>query len=142
MLIAMAYNLLKLNRRQLMRLGMDDILQYLQVTYANLILNCLACCKEKLIPDSFFIYLLSKNPLFVQIRMERSEMEDDVVIESLQRCMDELKKAKLDYPGPPPPDELPKTPFGTFTEPTFEQKVCSSLLLSVTKLKFCFMNLP
>lgn len=86
-LIAMAYNLLKLNRRQLMRLGMDDILQYLQ------------------------------------IRMERSEMEDDVVIESLQRCMEELKKAKLDYPGPPPPDELPKTPFGTFTEPTFEQKV-------------------
>ncbi len=55
--------------------------------------------------------------------MEKSEMEDDIVMESLQRCMDELKRAKLDYPGPPPPDELPKMPFGSFTEPTFEQKV-------------------
>jgi len=33
-LTAMAYNLLKLNRRTLMKLGMDDILQFLQV-----------CCK-------------------------------------------------------------------------------------------------
>lgn len=61
--------------------------------------------------------------------MEQNEMDDDVVMESLQRCMEELKKAKLDYPGPPPPDELPKTPFGTFTEPTFEQKVCLDLYI-------------
>lgn len=58
-------------------------------------------------------------------------MEDDVVMESLQRGMEELKKAKLDYPGPPPPDELPKTPFGTFTEPTFEQKVQTGFVRSL-----------
>ena len=26
--------------------------------------------------------------------------------------MDELKKAKLDHPGPPPDPELPQQPFG------------------------------
>ncbi|XP_075229578.1 USP6 N-terminal-like protein [Lycorma delicatula] len=87
-LTAMAYNLLKLHRRSLMRLGMDDILQFLQV------------------------------------RLEkRFDFDEDTTMESLQRCMDELKKAKLDYPGPPPPHELPRQPFGLFKEPAFNQKV-------------------
>ncbi|XP_039285973.1 USP6 N-terminal-like protein [Nilaparvata lugens] len=87
-LTAMAYNLLKLHRRNLMQLGMDDILQFLQV------------------------------------RLEKKfDFDEDHTIDSLQKCMDELKKAKLDYPGPAPQNELPRQPFGTFKEPAFEQKV-------------------
>lgn len=37
--------------------------------------------------------------------------------------MEELKKHKLDLPGPPSKDELPSRPFGVFKEPTFEQMV-------------------
>lgn len=37
--------------------------------------------------------------------------------------MEELKKAKLDHPGPPREDELPRRPFGSFVEPTFERKI-------------------
>lgn len=47
--------------------------------------------------------------------------DEDVVIEALEKSIDELKKAKLDHPGPPTKDELPTRPFGTFIEPTFEQ---------------------
>uniref|UniRef100_A0A1B6DWH4 USP6 N-terminal-like protein n=1 Tax=Clastoptera arizonana TaxID=38151 RepID=A0A1B6DWH4_9HEMI len=87
-LTVMAYNLLKLHRRNLTRLGMDDILQFLQV------------------------------------HLEQTfEFDEDVTMESLQKCMDELKRAKLDYAGPSPPNELPKRPFGLFKEPAFEQKV-------------------
>lgn len=49
--------------------------------------------------------------------------DDDTVITTLERSMEELKRAKLDYPGPPMPNELPQQPFGKFTEPTFERKV-------------------
>lgn len=49
--------------------------------------------------------------------------EDDIVIQSLERSMEELKKAKLDYPGPPKDEELPHRPFGSFIEPTFERKI-------------------
>ncbi|XP_054274539.1 TBC1 domain family member 10B-like isoform X2 [Macrosteles quadrilineatus] len=87
-LTAMAYNILKMHRRNLSKRGMDDILQYLQV------------------------------------HLEQSyEFEEDVTMESLQKCMDELRKAKLDYAGAPPSNELPKRPFGLFKEPAFEQKV-------------------
>lgn len=37
--------------------------------------------------------------------------------------MEELKKHKLDLPGPPTKDELPSRPFGLFKEPTFEEIV-------------------
>lgn len=37
--------------------------------------------------------------------------------------MEELKKHKLDLPGPPTKDELPIGPFGVFKEPTFEEIV-------------------
>lgn len=45
-LTAMAYNLLKLHRRTLMRLGMDDILQFLQVSYQTI--------------NNFFLYICFK----------------------------------------------------------------------------------
>lgn len=37
--------------------------------------------------------------------------------------MEELKKSKLDYPGSPTPEELPRRPLGVFIEPTFEKKI-------------------
>ncbi|GLH09828.1 Uncharacterized protein GBIM_14871 [Gryllus bimaculatus] len=49
--------------------------------------------------------------------------DDDVVMMNLEQNMSILKRAKLDYAGPPPQLELPKQPFGLFTEPTFERKV-------------------
>ena len=38
--------------------------------------------------------------------------DDDYVIESLEKAMEELRKAKLDHPGAPPDSELPQQPFG------------------------------
>lgn len=49
--------------------------------------------------------------------------DEDTVINSLERSMEELKKAKLDLPGPPSRDEMPLRAFGEFIEPTFEQIV-------------------
>ncbi|XP_063241024.1 USP6 N-terminal-like protein isoform X2 [Bacillus rossius redtenbacheri] len=87
-LTGMAYNLLKMHRRTLSHLGMDDILQFLQV------------------------------------RLEKDfGYDDDTVLTNLERSLEELKKAKLDHAGPCPPHELPKRPFGSFTEPAFERKV-------------------
>lgn len=37
---------------------------------------------------------------------------DDYVIESLEKAMEELKKAKMDHPGAPPDSEQPQDPFG------------------------------
>lgn len=37
--------------------------------------------------------------------------------------MEELKRAKLDYPGPPPANELPKRPLGMFVEPDKKSKI-------------------
>ncbi|XP_028162292.1 USP6 N-terminal-like protein isoform X3 [Ostrinia furnacalis] len=86
---AMAYTILKLHKKAIMKLNdMDLIVNYIQV---------------KLHKD--FGY------------------EDDVVIYHLEKAMDELKRAKLDYPGPPPPNELPKRPLGHFVEPNKKSKI-------------------
>lgn len=45
------------------------------------------------------------------------------MIRQLEQSMEELKRHKLDLPGPPTKDELPIGPFGVFMEPTFEQIV-------------------
>lgn len=37
--------------------------------------------------------------------------------------MEELKRAKLDYPGPPPPSELPQRALGIFVEPDKKSKI-------------------
>lgn len=66
----------------------------------------------------------------LQVHLEQTyDFDEDITMESLQRCMEELRKAKLDYAGPPPSNELPKRPFGLFKEPAFEQKVTLNLHL-------------
>lgn len=66
----------------------------------------------------------------LQVHLEQTyDFDEDITMESLQRCMEELRKAKLDYAGPPPSNELPKRPFGLFKEPAFEQKVTLNLRL-------------
>ncbi|CAG9558293.1 unnamed protein product [Danaus chrysippus] len=86
---AMAYTILKLHKKAIMKLNdMDLIVNYIQV---------------KLHKD--FGY------------------EDDIVIHHLERSMDELKRAKIDYPGPPPPSELPQRQLGTFVEPDKKAKI-------------------
>ncbi|XP_053690506.1 uncharacterized protein LOC128739134 [Sabethes cyaneus] len=49
--------------------------------------------------------------------------DDDFVIQSLEKCMDELRKAGMDLPPPASEIELPKKPFGVFVEPTVEAKI-------------------
>ncbi|XP_039314110.1 USP6 N-terminal-like protein [Solenopsis invicta] len=61
---------------------------------------------------------------YLQIKLEKDfSFDDDTVISAMERNMEELKRAKLDYPGNPLPQELPRYPFGTFQEPTFTNKV-------------------
>ncbi|XP_058793243.1 USP6 N-terminal-like protein [Phymastichus coffea] len=61
---------------------------------------------------------------YLQMKLEKDfGYDDDLVINTVERSMEELKRAKLDYPGPPLPHELPRQPFGTFKEPTFTSKV-------------------
>ncbi|CAK1588184.1 unnamed protein product [Parnassius mnemosyne] len=86
---AMAYTILKLHKKAIMKLNdMDLIVNYIQV---------------KLHKD--FGY------------------EDDIVIYHLERSMEELKRAKLDYPGQPPANELPKRQLGMFVEPDKKSKI-------------------
>ncbi|GFG29869.1 hypothetical protein Cfor_12130 [Coptotermes formosanus] len=61
---------------------------------------------------------------YLQVHLERDfGFDDDTAMTNLEKALDELKRAKLDYPGPPLQHELPQHPFGLFTEPTFEHKV-------------------
>ncbi|CAK9829148.1 USP6 N-terminal-like protein [Anthophora retusa] len=61
---------------------------------------------------------------YLQIKLEKDFcFDDDTVISTMERSMEELKRSKLDYPGPPLPHELPRFPFGTFKEPSFASKV-------------------
>ncbi|KAL4658450.1 USP6 N-terminal-like protein isoform X2 [Arapaima gigas] len=76
-LTAMSYTVLKMHRKQLMKLSMEELVEFLQVS-------------------------LSKDFIF----------EDDLVIEQLQTCMSELKRAKLELPPPGKEDELPKKLLG------------------------------
>lgn len=41
----------------------------------------------------------------------------------LEQSMEDLRKAKMDLPPPPQPNELPQKPFGVFQEQNFEAKV-------------------
>lgn len=61
---------------------------------------------------------------YLQMKLEKDFCyDDDTVISNMEKSLEELKRAKLDYPGPPLPHELPRLPFGTFKEPTFSSKV-------------------
>lgn len=85
-LTGMAYNIIKLHRRKLMRMGPDEILQFFQSE-------------------------LEKNFGY----------DDDTVIDQLQICMEELRKAKMDFPPHPKANEEPTLPFGLEIEPSYEQ---------------------
>lgn len=79
---------------------------------------------------------------YLQIKLEKDFcFDDDTVISTMERSMEELKRAKLDYPGAPLPHELPRYPFGTFQEPTFTNKVLLQhqllALLSTDKYQKC-----
>ncbi|CAH2035138.1 unnamed protein product, partial [Iphiclides podalirius] len=61
---------------------------------------------------------------YIQVKLHKDfGYEDDIVIYHLERSMEELKRAKLDYPGQPPPNELPKRPLGLFVEPDKKSKI-------------------
>lgn len=61
---------------------------------------------------------------YLQVKLEKNfYYDDDFVIDTMWRNMEELKRAKLDYPGPPTQNELPRYPFGTFKEPSFTSMV-------------------
>lgn len=60
--------------------------------------------------------------------------DDDYVIKTLVQSMEELRKHKLDQPPPAEPNELPRKPFGIFTEPNFEAKVISNIEKQNSKL--------
>ena len=89
---------------------------------------------------------------YLQIKLEKDFcFDDDTVISTMERSMEELKRAKLDYPGAPLPHELPRYPFGTFQEPTFTSKVlleCHPLalyllcLLALDAIDAIFMSYP
>ncbi|XP_023941210.1 USP6 N-terminal-like protein isoform X2 [Bicyclus anynana] len=86
---AMAYTILKLHKKAIMKLNDMD-----------LIVN------------------------FIQVKLHKEfGYEDDMVIYHLERSMEELKRAKLDYPGPPPPTELPQRALGVFVEPDKKSKI-------------------
>lgn len=60
---------------------------------------------------------------YLQAKLEKDfRFDDDTVINSVERNMEELKRSKLDYPGAPMPHELPRFPLGTFKEPSFTSK--------------------
>jgi len=57
---------------------------------------------------------------------------DDLVIESMHSCADELRRARLDLPPPPADDsELPSKTFGVFVPPTIEQIIGRQSLIVV-----------
>ncbi|XP_056014079.1 USP6 N-terminal-like protein isoform X4 [Ostrea edulis] len=85
-LTAMAYNIIKLHRRKLMRMGPDEILQFFQTE-------------------------LEKNFGY----------DDDTIIDQLQITVEELRKAKMDFPPRPKVNEEPTLPFGLEIEPSIEQ---------------------
>ncbi|CAF4746396.1 unnamed protein product [Pieris macdunnoughi] len=61
---------------------------------------------------------------YIQVKLHKDfGYEDDIVIYNLERSMEELKRAKLDYPGLPPPNELPKRQLGVFIEPDKKSKI-------------------
>jgi len=87
-MIAMAYTILWLHRRKLMKMQMDDGIEYLQIMVAK-----------------DFGY------------------DDDAVIERLRENMHDLRSHRLDHPGRPGDEELPKKPYGLVDYPEIDEPV-------------------
>ncbi|KAK0064597.1 USP6 N-terminal-like protein, partial [Biomphalaria pfeifferi] len=88
LLVAMAYCIIKMHRRRIMKMQMDDLLTFFQ---SNL--------------EKDFSY------------------DNDTVIEQLQICMEELKKARMSLPPKPKANEAPTLPFGLEIQPSVEQLI-------------------
>ncbi|CAG5123103.1 unnamed protein product, partial [Candidula unifasciata] len=87
-LIAMAYCIIKMHRRYIVKMQMDELLTFFQSRL-----------------ESNFIY------------------DNDVVIEQLQICMEELKKAKMAIPPKGKINEQPTLPFGLEIQPSVEELI-------------------
>ena len=62
---------------------------------------------------------------FLQIRLALNfGYSDNETVENVEKCMEELRRTKLDFAGKPiPPAELPQNPFGVFVAPTVEASI-------------------
>ncbi|XP_046353956.1 USP6 N-terminal-like protein isoform X2 [Haliotis rufescens] len=87
-LTGMSYCIVKMHRRRIGRMQMDDLLSFFQ---SNL--------------EKDFSY------------------DDDVVVEQLQICMEELRKARMDVPPKAKNNESPTLPFGLDIEPSIDQLI-------------------
>ncbi|XP_076444843.1 USP6 N-terminal-like protein isoform X1 [Babylonia areolata] len=88
LLVAMSYSIVKMHRRRLLKMPMEELSEFLQQSL-----------------EKDFHY------------------EDDVVIEQLQVCQEELRKAKMDLPPPARGNEKPTLPFGLDIQPSVEQLI-------------------
>ncbi|XP_050394513.1 USP6 N-terminal-like protein isoform X1 [Patella vulgata] len=88
LLVSMSYCIIKVHKRRIAKMSMDDLLEFFQ---------------SKL--EKEFLY------------------EDDIVIEQLQICMEDLRKARMDAPPKPKVNERPTLPFGLDIEPSIEQLI-------------------
>ena len=82
---AMAFNILKLHQKTLLKMDMERLMEFLQ----------------KSLPEDF-------------------GYEDDVTMESLKDCLDELRSSKLITRVPLPNSELPQKKFGSFDADEYE----------------------
>ena len=85
LLVSMSYALLKMHRRTLNRMGMEEIVEFLQIRLAR-----------------DFGY------------------SDNDAIENVEKCMEELRRMKLELTRQIPNNELPQKPFGIFVPPSTE----------------------
>lgn len=88
LLVAMSYCILKMHRRRLMKMPMEELSEFLQQSL-----------------EKDFHY------------------EDDLVIEQMQVCQEELRKAKMDLPPVARANEKPTLPFGLDIQPSVEQLI-------------------
>ncbi|KAL8614531.1 hypothetical protein ACOMHN_014110 [Nucella lapillus] len=88
LLVAMSYCILKMHRRRLLKMPMEEL------------------------------------SVFMQQSLEKDfHYEDDLVIEQLQVCQEELRKAKMDMPPTARNNEKPTLPFGLDIQPSVEQLI-------------------